>query len=92
MNVGRQFVVHAIPKHAGREAGDDIKVCDLCDRMYAGVGAPGSIQLEVLTAGDLAHRAIDLALNRSGVLLNLPAAVPGAGVLNRQLEAWHAPF
>ena len=86
------FVVDAIPKRAGRQAGDDIKVGDLCQRMHAGVGASGSVQLEVLTAGYLADRAVDFALNRPGVLLNLPAAVPGAGVLDRQFEAGHAPF
>src|SRR5262245_29243178 len=61
----------------------------LTERMHPCVGASGSIELEVGPAGDIAHGSIDLALHRSRVLLNLPAAVAGPRVLDGQLEPGH---
>ena len=65
---------------------------DLRERVDAGVGAAGSVQLEVARAGGGADRALDLALHRLRVLLNLPAAVARAGVFDRQLEAHRRPL
>src|SRR5262245_6481306 len=59
---------------------------DLSERMDAGVGPPGSVQLEAALTGRRFHRAFDLSLNRPRVLLNLPAAVTCSGVLDRQLQ------
>src|SRR5580693_9180784 len=62
---------------------------DLCQGVDAGIGAPRPVQLEITPSGDGANRLIDLTLNGSCVLLDLPAAVPRAGVLDGQLEARH---
>src|SRR5476649_2303304 len=64
---------------------------DLRRRVNTGVGATRSVELEVFSAGDDAHRAIDLTLHGPGVLLNLPAAVARSGVFDRQLQARHVP-
>ena len=64
----------------------DIEVRDLGQRVDAGVGAARSVQLEFLAPGRRADGAIDLALHRPGVLLDLPAAVSRAGVLDRSLK------
>ena len=74
----------------GCQAGVDVEVRDLRQRVDAGVGAARPVQLEVRAAGRLADRAIDLALHRPRVLLDLPAAVARAGVLDQELEAWHS--
>ena len=45
-----------------------------------------------LRLGEVLHAAtfaIDLALNRPGILLNLPAGVPSAGVFHREFVAGH---
>ena len=59
---------------------------DLRERVNACIRAPGSVQLEVARTGRGADRALDLALHRSRVLLDLPAAVARAGVLDREPE------
>ena len=59
------------------------------ERVDARVGAAGAVELEVLPQGDAADGAIDLALHRPRVLLDLPAAVPRSGVFDRQFEAGH---
>src|SRR6266508_367769 len=61
----------------------------LRERMDTGIGAACAVQLEVLPRRHRPRGTIDFTLNRLGVLLNLPAAVPRAGVLDRQLEARH---
>ena len=92
VDVGRQFVVDPAPERLGRQRGRDVEMRDLRQRVDAGIGAARAVQFEVLAAGHRSDGAIDLALNRAGVLLDLPAAVPRAGVLDRQLESGHAPF
>src|SRR5580693_8390532 len=62
---------------------------DLCQGVDACIGAPRPVQLEITPSGDGANRLIDLTLNRPCVLLDLPAAVPRASVLDGQLEARH---
>ena len=37
---------------SGRQRRADIEMRHLAERMHAGVGAPGSVQLEILAAGD----------------------------------------
>ena len=89
IDIGGQFVVQPSTERPGGQARADVEVRDLGERMDARIGAARPIQLEVLAAGHRTDGAIDLTLNRPGVLLNLPAAVPRAGVLDRQLEARH---
>src|SRR5262249_5465377 len=72
------------------QRGTDVEVRDLSRRVDPGVGAPRPVQLEVLAAGDGAYRTIDLTLDGFGVLLNLPAAIAGPSVFDRQLESRHA--
>ena len=72
---------------SGGIGGVDVEMRDLRQRMHAGVGPAGSIQLEVRDTRRLMYRALDLALHRPRVLLNLPAAVAGAGVFDGELEA-----
>ena len=75
VNVCRQLVVDAPLERFGRKVRVQLEVCDLCQRVDAGIGPARSVELEFLPAGDLADGAIDLSLDRSGVLLDLPAAV-----------------
>ena len=63
----------------------------LRQRVDAGIGAPGPIQLEVLAPADLTYRPIDLTLDRASVLLDLPATVSSPCVLDQEPEARHAP-
>ena len=89
VDVARQLVVDAAPERVGRQARAHVEMRHLRQRVNARVGPARSVQLEVLPAGHGPDRAIDLALDRPGVLLNLPAAVSGAGVLDGQLESRH---
>ena len=89
VDVRRQLVVQAPPERLGRQRRADVEVRHLRQRVNAGIGAARAVKLEVLAAGDASRRAIDFALNRSRVLLDLPAAVTRAGVLDGQLEARH---
>ena len=86
MSAGSSSLIPRRSVSAG-EAGACVEVRHLGQRVYAGVGAPRSVQPEVSAPGDSADRAGDLALDRLRIFLNLPAAVTRAGVLNRQLEA-----
>ena len=53
---------------------------------------PEPYELEVPPASDRFDRAIELALHRPCILLNLPAAVPSAGVLDGEAKAGHDTF
>ena len=72
-----------------RQVGIQLEVRDLCQRMDAGVGSSRSIELELAAPGDLADRAIDFPLHRPRILLDLPAAVARAGILDQQFESRH---
>ena len=89
VDVGGQLVVQAAPQRFGRQRRGHVEVGDLARRVDARVGAAGAVELEVLPQGDGADGAIDLALHRPRILLDLPAAVPRPGVLDRQFEAGH---
>ena len=78
------------PSASGAQRRGDVEVRDLAERVHARVGAARAVQLEPVGAERLAHGAVDLALHRPRVLLDLPAAVAGAGVLDEQLEPGHA--
>ena len=78
------------PPRRREPAARQIHMRNLPGRVDARVGAARAVQLEIIAGGDRSHRAIDLALNRPRVLLNLPAAVPRAGILDRQPES-HRP-
>ena len=48
MNVARQRVVDAPAQRLGGDRRDDVEVRDLFERMHAGVGPSGAVQLELL--------------------------------------------
>ncbi len=73
----------------GRKVRVQLEVGDLCQCVDAGIGPSRSVKLEFLPSGDLADGAIDLSLDRSGVLLDLPAAVACPGVFDEELEPRH---
>src|SRR5262249_62040075 len=81
----RQGEADALRRHPGL----GVQVGDLLERVHPGVRAAGPVQLEVAPAGHHPHRGLDLALDRPGVLLDLPAAVPRARVFDPELEARH---
>jgi hypothetical protein len=68
----------------------DIRVRHLRERVHARVGAARSVQLEVAAAGHCADGPVDLTLDGSRVLLNLPAAETRAGIFDGQPEPGHA--
>src|SRR5438874_391376 len=90
VDVRRQLVVDPPAQRLGGQRRRDVEVRHLRERVYACVGAAGSVQLEIPAAGHRPDGAIDFALHRSGVLLDLPAAVARPRVLDRQLVAGHA--
>src|SRR5258705_4656403 len=65
----------------------DVEVRGLRGGMHAGIRASRSVELEIAYAGRFAHGALDFALHGARVLLNLPAAVPRAGIFDRQLQS-----
>ena len=73
----------------GRERRVEVEVRDLRERVHAGVGAAGPVQLELRATRRRRDRAVDLALHRARVLLDLPAAVARAGILDEEFEARH---
>ncbi len=89
VDVGRQAVVEGEEQLVGPQARLEVEVRHLGQGVHAGVGAAGPVKLEVLALGQVAHRRHDLARHRAGVLLDLPAAVARAVVLEGQLEARH---
>jgi hypothetical protein len=89
VDVGRQRVVEARAQHGRRQVRVELEVRDLSERVHAGVGPAGAVQLELLPPRRVADGAIDFAGDRPRVLLDLPAAVTGAVVFNQQLEARH---
>src|SRR6188474_1119562 len=64
---------------------------NLGQRVDAGVGSARAVQLEVLDTGCGKDCAFEFPLDRSRVLLNLPAAVTRAGVFNGQFQSHSAP-
>ena len=72
-----------------RQSRVQLEVRDLAQRVDARVGPAGAVELERGLRRDGADRAVDLALDGAGVLLDLPAGVARAGVLDQQLEAGH---
>jgi hypothetical protein len=89
VDVGRQLVVEAAPERFWGQTGIQLEMRDLGERMDAGIGSARAVELELPASRDLADGAIDLALHRAGVLLDLPAAVLRAGILDDELEARH---
>ncbi|PYR20887.1 MAG: hypothetical protein DMF98_22965 [Acidobacteria bacterium] len=87
IDVGGQFIVEAAPDRLRRKAGDDVEVRDLAGGMHPRIGPARARQLEVSAAGHFPDRVVDFALDGPGVLLDLPAAVSGPGVLEGQFES-----
>jgi hypothetical protein len=89
VDVGGQFVVDAPSQGLGGQRRAQVEVRDLPERVHARVGASRSVELERPWPSDLPNGPIDLALDRARVLLDLPAAVAGAGVFDEELEPGH---
>jgi hypothetical protein len=89
VDVGGQELVDAATQRFGRQRGVNVEVGDLGEGVDAGVGPAGAVEFEFSRAGSLANGAVDLALHRPRVLLDLPAAIAGSRVFDRQLEAHH---
>jgi hypothetical protein len=87
VDVGRQLVVDSPPQCLGRHRRSNVEMRHLRERMHAGIGASRSVQLELVLIGGGLDRALDLSLHRLRVLLELPPAVPGAGIFDGQLES-----
>ena len=77
-----QLVVHAPQQRGRRDIRANVQVRHLRKRVHPGVGASGAVQLESRAPGRFAHRAVEFACHRAGVLLNLPPAVARAGVFD----------
>jgi len=90
VDVSRQRVVDRATKALGRQARPDLEVGHLPERVHARIGTAGAVELDRRLTGGLVNGAHQLALHRSGVLLDLPAAVARARILDQQLEARHA--
>jgi hypothetical protein len=91
VDVGRQEVVDAASKRFRRSRPTDVEVGDLRQRMDPGVGAAGPLELEAALAGRVAGGALELPQDGAGILLDLPAAVARAGVLDGQFEPHARP-
>jgi len=90
VDVRRQLVVEALNERGRRQVRRHVEVGDLREGVHAGVGTAGAVQLEVLTSGHRPDRPVQFTLDGARVLLDLPAAVAGAGVLDREAIAGHA--
>src|SRR5262245_59656907 len=91
MNIGGKLVVDPAPQRLRRDVGVQLEMRNLSEGMDTGVRSSGTVQFELTAAGNLANRPIDLPLDGPGVFLDLPPAIPGAGVLDDELETGHDP-
>ena len=82
-----KLVVDAAHQRIRRLGVVEIEVRHLRERMDAGIGAPQAVKLELVSARRSSDGALDLSVHGSSIFLHLPAAVPRAGILNRQFEA-----
>jgi hypothetical protein len=89
IDVRRQILIQLSQENLARQRRADVEMRDLRQRVNARIRSASSVELEVLAAGHRANSPIDFALDRPCILLNLPAAVARAGVLDRELEARH---
>ena len=85
----RERGVETIDDRVRRQHGRQVEVRDLPQRVDARVGPSGSVGLEPRDAEAFAHRPVQLALDGARVLLDLPAAVAGAGVFEGEFESGH---
>ena len=89
VDVRGQALVDAVAQGVWRQVGVNLEVRDLRQRVHARVGAPRAVQLELPAPRRLVDGALDLPGNRPRVLLDLPAAIPRAGIFDHELEAGH---
>src|SRR5262245_21229159 len=89
VDVARQRVVEAHPQHARRQRRDDVEMRDLGERMDAGVGPAGAVDLKLFLTGHMANGLRELSLHRARILLDLPSAVTSPGILENDFEAGH---
>jgi hypothetical protein len=89
VDVGWQLVVQLPAQRLGSHRRVELEVRDLRERVHAGIGPARAVELELAGLERFADGAVDLTLDRAGVLLDLPAAVARAGVLDQEAEARH---
>jgi hypothetical protein len=89
VDVGRQGLVETVAQGVGRHHCRKVEVGHLAECVNAGIRASGSVGVGPAHAQGIAHRSMELALNRPGVVLDLPAAVARAGVLQGQFVSGH---
>src|SRR5262249_31746287 len=68
----------------------ELEMSDLRHGVDTGVRPAGAVELELLPARHVLYGAFDLTRDGSRVLLDLPAAVTRAGVLDYELEPRHS--
>src|ERR1051325_8759826 len=87
VDVRGQRVVQTAAQQFRRGRGLHIEMSDLRHRMNARVGPTRSVEFERLYSKSFMYCALDFPLDGARVLLNLPAAVAGACVLDSELES-----
>src|SRR5215472_15505802 len=82
------MVVDRAAQYFRRYRSRQIEMRGLAERMHTGVGAPGTVQRDLLTA-EPGDRRFERLLHRQAIRLALPADETGAVILDRQLVAGH---
>ena len=67
----------------------EVEVRHLAQSMDAGISPPGAVKLDTVFSRGFSCGRKNFTLNGACVLLNLPAAVAGALVLDGEFESWH---
>jgi hypothetical protein len=91
VDIRRKRVVETAAQRVWRQRRVDVEVSDLSQRVNSRIGPSLSVQFEVADVHHCPDRPLNLTLHRSGVLLNLPAAVAGPRVFDGELQP-HAPL
>src|SRR5690349_14088048 len=89
VDVAWELLVDTQTQRRRGHVGIKLEVRYLRERVHAGIGAAGAIELELAPPAHLADRPIQFALDRSRVRLYLPSTVPAAGVFDGELESRH---
>src|ERR1041385_6563294 len=87
VDVRRQRVIHPAAEQFRRRRCLHVEMGDLRHRMDARVGPARSVEFEISYSDSFMNCALNFPLDGARVLLNLPAAVAGACVLDGELES-----
>jgi hypothetical protein len=90
VDVGGQLVVQGPAQRPRIDPRFEIEMGHLLQGVDSRVGAPRAVDLEIGATRHPADHLVEHALDRTRVLLDLPAAVPGSDVLEIDAEAGHA--